>query len=362
MRNLKIKVGTKAYKIIMDGGFSLDAVSTYFAPASGPRWLVASGFDLSLIKNNSLGRKKLALLVGASSGAWRMSAWIQPQADICYHNLLEAYSTIICTREETPQTLLGSLQKVMNSYIEVDALPFALKHSNFRVAFLTSRAKHILSSDNPIIQKTALGICFLANMYSSEWIHHFFERMVFYSGVRPPAFCLRPDYRGSFTHLSEENFKASLLASGAIPLVVPGQRNIYGTPKGTYRDGGMTDYNISQQYAATADDIVLFFNHQECIVPNWMDKKLTQRRAKDEHMDNLIMVHPSEDFISKLPDGKAPDRDDFVTYVDDNPLRIAKWKEAIALSANLGEEFLELVESGNIKKYLELFQPSMIVS
>ena len=49
MSRIRVKAGKKIYQIIKDGGFRFDAVSTYFGPAVGPRWLVASGFDLTLL-------------------------------------------------------------------------------------------------------------------------------------------------------------------------------------------------------------------------------------------------------------------------------------------------------------------------
>ncbi|MEI7589801.1 MAG: hypothetical protein WCJ49_00555 [Deltaproteobacteria bacterium] len=356
MENVGIVAGKKAYQMIMDGGFSLNSVSTYFAPASGPRFFVATGFDLALIKNNCLGKNKIVWLVGASSGAWRLATWVQPQPDICYQKLINAYAEVKYTKEDTPETLRNSLRTVLDSYLDEEAISFALSHKTLRVAFLVARAKHIMTFDSPFIQKLSLATCFFANAYKQEWLNCFFERMVFYSGFLPPAFCLQHDYKGSFTSLNEANFKTSLLASGAIPLVVPGQRDIYGAPKGMYRDGGLLDYNIAQNYAKHDDDIVLFFNHQERIIPTWMDKSLVNRKPVSKHIENVLMVYPTADFLLQLPDGKIPDRNDFVTHIDNNSLRTKKWKVVAELSTIIGEDFLELVASGKIKNRVRLIE------
>ena len=55
MNGICIRAGKRAYEIIQDGGFHFDRVTTYFAPATGPRWLVASGFDLTLLTKGLLG-------------------------------------------------------------------------------------------------------------------------------------------------------------------------------------------------------------------------------------------------------------------------------------------------------------------
>ncbi|MFH1078990.1 MAG: hypothetical protein V1766_01795 [Pseudomonadota bacterium] len=153
--------------------------------------------------------------------------------------------------------------------------------------------------------------------------------------------------------LTEVNFKYAVMASGAIPLVVAGVKNIFGAPTGVYRDGGMIDYHINQPYAAKDDEIILFFLHQERIIPGWMDKKLKRRQPPDDLLDNVLMVHLSEEFVEKLPYGKVPDRSDFKTFIDDPEARIQYWLQAVEQAAPLGEQFLELVASGRIRDVVE---------
>ncbi|HOD08891.1 MAG TPA: patatin-like phospholipase family protein, partial [Myxococcota bacterium] len=70
MSRLRVKAGKKAYEIIRDGGFHFDAVSACFGAAVGPRWLVASGFDQTLLTQGLLGRSRPVHLIGSSAGAW----------------------------------------------------------------------------------------------------------------------------------------------------------------------------------------------------------------------------------------------------------------------------------------------------
>ena len=128
MSQLKIKAGKRAYEIIKDGGFNYDSISAYFGPAVGPRWLVSSGFDLALINENVLGRRRIVHLIGSSAGAWRFAAWLQPAASLCYQKLLDAYINVKFTRADTPAAVLEKLTQIINAYVEDDALPFALAH------------------------------------------------------------------------------------------------------------------------------------------------------------------------------------------------------------------------------------------
>jgi hypothetical protein len=143
------------------------------------------------------------------------------------------------------------------------------------------------------------------------------------------------------------------MASGAIPLVVAGVHNIYGAPRGVYRDGGLIDYHLSHQFAAQKNEIVLFFHHQERIIPGWLDKNLVQRAPDPETLSNVLMVFPTQSFVEKLPGEKIPERADFLAYLDDQGTRIKNWYKAVELSAPLGDDFIELVESGKIKNVVE---------
>jgi hypothetical protein len=353
MSQLRIKAGLRTYEIIKDGGFNFDLVSTYFGPAAGPRWLIASGFDLTLMKSGLLGRKRAVHLIGSSAGAWRFAAWLQPDALNCYQKFLNGYVDIKFKRADTPATILEKYKDLINLYLEDDALPFALANKKYRLAIITARARNLIAAENIWLQKTGLIACYLLNFISRNNIYRFADRVVFYNGSKPPSFCFRPQFRGSFVHMNEINFKYAVMASGAIPLVVKGVHDIYGAPQGVYRDGGLIDYHLTHQYAAKENDIVLFFHHQERIIAGWLDKKHLNRVPNAETLKNVLMVFPTQSFVEKLPGEKIPDRTDFLTYIDDHKTRINNWRQAVQIAAPLGEEFLELVESGKIRDIVE---------
>lgn len=353
MSRIRIKAGKKIYQIIKDGGFNFDSVSTYFGPAVGPRWLVASGFDLTLLKEGFLGRTKPVQLVGTSAGAFRFAAWLQPQALQSYHRLLDAYINVSYTRKDTPATGLAKVTDIVNEYVEDDALSFALANKKYRLVIITARTRGLVAVENHWLQKTGLIFCLVFNYFSRNNIYKFADRVVFYNASKPPAFCLKPSFRGSYVPLNEVNFKYAVLASGAIPLVIEGVRDIFGAPRGVYRDGGLIDYHLTHQFAAKENEIVLFFHHQEKIIPGWLDKKITRRIPAAHTLNNVLMVFPSQSFIESLPGGKVPDRTDLVTFIDDPATRINNWRKSVELSAPLGEDFLELVESAKIKDVVE---------
>jgi hypothetical protein len=353
MSRIRIKAGKNIYQIIKDGGFNFDSVSTYFGPAVGPRWLIASGFDLTLLKGGYLGRSKPVQLVGSSAGAFRFAAWLQPEAILSYNKLLDAYINVRFSKKDTPATALEKMTDIINEYLEDDALPFALANKKYRLVVITARARGLVAFKNTGLQKLGLITCLVFNYFSRENIYKFAERVVFYNASKPPAFCLKSQFRGTYVQLNEINFKYAVLASGAIPLVIDGVNDVYGAPRGVYRDGGLIDYHLTQQFAVKENEIVLFFHHQERIIPGWLDKKIERREPEPYALNNVLMVFPSQSFIESLPGGKVPDRTDLVTFINDQETRINNWRKAVELSAPLGEDFLELVESGKIRDVVE---------
>ncbi len=357
MRDLCIRAGRKVYRVIKDGGFDLDRVTTYLAPAGGPRWLAASGFDLALLENSVLGRSKPVLLAGSSSGAWRMAAWLQPEPVKSYRTFMEAYlKDSSYQRSDTPETLLDSMRTLLDAYIEDDAVPFALAHRQYRLAVTTARAKNFAASEISFIQRLGVGSAWLFNALNPDYLRLLFERVVFYSGALPPRFCLRQDFCGKTIPLDSTNFKAAILASGAIPVVIAGVRDIYGAPRGAYRDGGVFDYHLNHEYTSREGEVTLFFNHMERIVPGWFDKGLKSRHPPAKILENVLLVHPGAGLVERLPGRRVPDREDFVTFIDDPETRIKNWRRAVDLCAPLGEQFLEAVASGRIREVVKMLE------
>jgi hypothetical protein len=349
MNEICVRAGRNAYESIQAGAFDFDNITTYVGAAPGPRWLVATGFDRSILKSGVLGNKRPVVLVGSSVGAMRLAAWMQPEPEKSYEMLIEAYIAMHFTKEDTPETILQSIRTLIDSYIDDDALSFALTNKRYRLAIITARAKYLAASNVRWLQMLAFGAAFAGNAFSRQTIHRFFQRVVFHNSPILPYFCLNHDFRGQAIPLNEVNFKHALLASAAVPLASAGVRDIYGAPGGMYRDGGLTDYHLNQKYSGKGS-ITLLFNHQRHLIPTWLDKNLSSRQPPGEYLDNVLMVYPSSDFMRKLAYGQAPDREDFRTYAHNPWKRIRDWRRAGAVAENLGEQFLELAASGRLRE------------
>jgi len=192
----------------------------------------------------------------------------------------------------------------------------------------------------------------MANAFSSLAMNLFFERVVFLSGSDTPKF-LMDSFRGKAVKLTGENVRSAALATGSLPYFVAGVKNIPGAPPGIYRDGGITDYQLNQDYTPGNGGVTMFFHYQEKIVPGWFDKRLSWRAPAKRQLNSVFQIFPGADFIKLLPEGRLPDRNDFVIYTDKPSERIKRWDEVSRLSEILGEQFINDVESGRIRNLVQ---------
>ena len=154
----------------------------------------------------------------------------------------------------------------------------------------------------------------------------------------------------SKTSLNERNFKYALLASGSIPLVMSGVRDISGARPGNYRDGGMVDYHLDLPYRLNDEDIVLMPHYTDTIIPGWLDKKLAWRKPDAAHMANVVMIAPTKAFVQNLPHAKIPDRTDFKCYFQKDRERFAIWNDVVERCRPPAEALMELIASGRIRE------------
>ena len=181
------------------------------------------------------------------------------------------------------------------------------------------------------------------------------ERVVFSSQQAPLPFATS-DYRTRQVALSEDNFKPALQASCSIPFMLRSVHDIPGAPPGTYWDGGITDYHLHLNYAsdliaahaggakATGENdpqtagLVLYPHFQKAVVPGWLDKGLRWRHGATHFLDNMVLLAPDPAWIQSLPNGKLPDRNDFLRYGTDLAGRMKAWRAAVTASAQLVDE------------------------
>ncbi|MEW6349073.1 MAG: hypothetical protein AB1646_08415 [Thermodesulfobacteriota bacterium] len=352
-RYIRFKAGKAVIDTIRQQGLNPGKVAVFAAPAGGPKWFVCPGFDRTLIRTGFLNsRQEKVQLVGSSAGGWRCLAMACRDPLDAYEKLRIAYSRNIFTKDHNQLTISQALRGNVDAFITDADIPYILDHKTCRVAIHVVRAKGPAACENRAIQGAALLSAFVLNAASAKAMRALFERVVFFSGSDPPLFTV-PPFDGTAIPLDGSNLREAALATGSLPYIVAGVKDVPGAPQGVYRDGGLLDYQLNLDYRPGPECLTLFFHYQERIVPGWLDKVFNGRKPPAGSLDRVLQVFPGEDFLKLLPEGRLPDREDFVTFADRPAERIRRWDEVSRLSDVLGEEFMEAVESSRIRHLVE---------
>ncbi len=348
---LIFKAGRGIYDIIREEGLKRDRVRAFAGPAGGPKWFVSVGFDKALIETGFLIRadRSRTLLAGSSAGAWRCLAMACKNPLDAYEKLRIAYSRNIFTAQDTAWSISAKLQQTVESFISDEDIGTIINNPKFRLAIHVVRSKGAAASSRRWVEGIALLSAGMMNVMSSKLMNLFYERVIFYTGKERPGFLLKT-FDGSSHELMLGNVKQVALATGSLPYIIAGVKNIPGMEGEVFRDGGLLDYQLNQDYDPGEEGITLFFHYQDRITPGWFDKGLSWRKPADMVTDRVLQIYPGQDFVDMLPDKRIPDRDDFRTFVDNPSERIKRWDKVSDMSAILADYFFEAIESGKIKE------------
>jgi hypothetical protein len=179
------------------------------------------------------------------------------------------------------------------------------------------------------------------------------ERVVF-SDPREPLPVPLADYPTRQVPLTADNLTPAVLASCTIPFWLEAVQDVPGGPPGTYFDGGITDYHLHLAYAGMGEGLVLYPHFGAQVVPGWLDKAWKRRHRASPALDNLVLLSPNPEWVRRLPGGKLPDRGDFKRFNNDPAGRQRLWRQALAESQRLADEFAELVRDGRPVEALPL--------
>jgi hypothetical protein len=130
-----------------------------------------------------------------------------------------------------------------------------LQHPRYKLHVVTSHGRGILNHASA--WRTPLGYAgaYLTNLVNRRAMGAWLERVVFSSSFMGQAHALpfaTDDYRTRHVVLNERNFLSAVQASCSIPFVLEAVNDIPDAPKGSYWDGGITDYHLHLDYRAGA--------------------------------------------------------------------------------------------------------------
>jgi hypothetical protein len=355
---LKLMAGKRALEIIRDEGLRQERIRVMAGAAGGPKWLVLGGLDRVLFGNFFRKRKDPLFLLGSSIGSWRFAALCCKNGITALDAFENAYLDQFYTAVPSTDEVSMVSWRILDDYLEDGNTPEVLNHPYLRLSMLAVKSKNIFNAASRGGLAAGMVAASLCNIVTRKAMGCFFERALFYDARDIPPFIDLGGFPLQKVRLTKDNLKPAIMASGSIPLVMNGVKDIPGAAGGVYRDGGMLDYQLDIPMDPDPERIVLFPHYTDTIIPGWLDKHLPWRRAPEEHLNNVLIVCPSREFVAGLPFGKIPDRNDFMRFRGRDRERLDYWHAAIEGGRALGEEFYEAVTSGKIRDLVTEYKSS----
>ena len=342
MQALQIHAGPKAIAHIREQGLKPEHIGVIPAAAGGPKGLILGPLDRFIFGQWLPQSSQPVHLVGASIGAWRMAtaclndpvaAFERLERDyIAQHYELPAGQTKV-TAEQVSREFGRNLQAFYGGRIEE-----VLQHPRYRLHLLTSHGRHVLRREHPLGTPLGYAGAYLSNAVARPALGAWLERVVF-SSQGPLPFAT-DDFRTRQHLLTEASFMPAVQASCSIPFVMQAVHDIPGAAPGAYWDGGITDYHLHLDYQSPANNpIVLYPHFQKAVVPGWLDKALKWRHRPSRFLDHAVVLAPNPEWVATLPNGKLPDRQDFMRYGQDLQARVKVWRAAASAAQQLADEF-----------------------
>ncbi len=318
--------------------------------SGGAKWLVLSKLDRVVADTLMPQLRGPVYLVGSSIGAWRFACYAQRKPLEAIARFEAAYLDQTYSDDPDREEITAKSREILDTVLGDSGIAEILSHPVFRTNVMTVRSRHVTASERPAVLVPGLLAAAALNAVSRRSLGAFFDRVLFYDARDLPPFF---DVRGfpiSRVALTDTNLADAIVASGSIPMVLSGVRDIAGAPRGIYRDGGVIDYHLDLPLSAP-ERLTLYLHFIDRIVPGWFDKKLAWRRPAASNVDRTILVSPSRAFVSRLPHGKIPDRRDFVNFERDE--RVRAWRTVVDMCDELADEFREVLEKDQLAARLE---------
>ena len=356
---LDIYAGENALNTIQEHGFKQELFTNFLGASGGPKWFTLFGLDKYLFGDFFQHRNTELNLIGSSAGAFRAACFAQKDPVAAISRLANKYAHTVYDNKPTSVDISTSAVDMLAHIFGETGVQEVLTNKTFIAHFIVAKCKGLTRYESKIAQGAGLLSSMLLNKIDRRLLSCQYDRFIY----RPTSSNLRIvdpyHFKSHYIDFTQANFSDALLASGSIPMVMSGIKNIANSPKGTYRDGGIIDYhfdiyldNLSNNLSKHVSDLksklkglTLYPHFNAQPKAGWFDKN-SSRKVLAKNYTNTVLLVPSAEFIQSLPFNKIPDRTDFETL--DATTRIKYWLNVLSETDRLAESFHDVIDKQHL--------------
>ncbi len=357
MSGLCIKAGSAVIDKIRQEGLPADTISAVFGASGAAKWLTICGLDQAIFGRYLTRSEQPIDLFGTSVGAFKLAAAVQEDCEESLARFAESYIEQDYTNGATRDDIGRETLRIISGVLANGGGDRIIHHPRYRFHCAAVRCRGLLASEGYVAQRLGMIRAALLAMGGRQPQAKAWQRVVFGAADSLPAYSGADGFHTDSIILDETNIARALQASGSIPMMMYGVAAFGANDAGCrYRDGGIIDYHPLPDNIRTPNDGVVLYPHfYSTFTEGWFDQFTTRRKVTADRLRNVVMIAPSDAFVASLPGGAIPNRKDFLRLKHDPALREAQWREAVARSVELGDEFLSLIDSGNIASVVRPF-------
>ncbi|ASP37723.1 hypothetical protein CHH28_03115 [Bacterioplanes sanyensis] len=349
---LKVYAGSEALTHIRQHGLQPDDIDMLLGASGGPKWLSLAAMDRYWLSEWFAQRSKPLHLLGTSAGAWRLACFARTDALAAHQRFQQAYMSQRYSDKPSAAEVAAGCQVILDDMLGDDGASEIIQHPVMRYHTLATRCRGLARFDTKALQSLGLLGAMSANVVARSAMRPWLQRTLFHHPQQPPISYF-PHLPAQRVTLNEHNLQPALMATGAIPLVIAGVKHIPGAKRGTYRDGGITDYQFDLPVLPQSGFVLYPHYFARAPKAGWFDKKLSWRQASAHHYRRTIMITPSWEFAQTLPGGRIPDLEDFYQFTDYD-VRRARWEQAVSQCQRLADDLATIDQQ---QRWAEVAEP-----
>lgn len=329
---IQIQAGAEALTRIRQHGLRADDISMLIGASGGPKWFCLYGLDQYFTSEFFAARQHPLQLLGSSAGAWRFACYGQQDAAGASERFCQAYRTL-CYAKNASRSVVSakSLDILQAIFPSPDHIQQVIENPTFQLHLVVAKSGRLTGHSSSAALLASLTLAAGVNLLSRQRLGWFYQRLLFQHPASAASLADLHDLPTRRLQLSKENLLPSLLATGAIPLVIDPVTDIAGCGAGHYVDGGITDYHFDWPFVS--EGLILYPHFYPSLSPGWFDKSLPWRQRRTAPSSKLVLLSPTEKWVRSLPYGKIPDRKDFTQLSDQ--ARLSYWQEVTERSFEL---------------------------